>query len=182
MLHCRREYAFRCQWCGEGLTDGEPNFVDPEQRNEWLASPDCCKNFIDVDLTIFDEEGPSCSFPFLSERIKITDELLEERLKRFTPLHWQGKGLKRASKVDPRTTSFTWEPRLYSGKVVFEESMVTPTFHHCNFHGWFKPSIAEVLAQVPDDTTINAFYIDTKQVRICSDGGGHIAATHWGRV
>jgi hypothetical protein len=49
---------------------------------------------------------------------------------------------------------------------------------------FFKPSIAEVLAEVEDDGTDwgDAFYIDIDQVEPLASGEGHIATTHFVRI
>ncbi|PZR63208.1 MAG: hypothetical protein DI537_51950, partial [Stutzerimonas stutzeri] len=61
----------------------------------------------------------------------------------------------------------------------YHEVIRTATQHSCGYHAFFKPSIAEVLAQMPDDPTITAFYLDTDSVVVLYDGEGHLCNCHW---
>lgn len=65
--------------------------------------------------------------------------------------------------------------------------MRVKTYHSCGYHAFVKPSIAEVLANIQDNTKLlnsdaNAFYIDMNQVEIHQSGNGHILETVFGKI
>lgn len=112
----------------------------------------------------------------------ISDERLAILIKRFNPLVMRGNELYTIDIPDLRNRSFTWDPVLIE-KVSFQKIISVTTSHSCGYHGLFKPSIAEVLAYVPDNTEWgNAFYIDPDFVEIYKCGGGHRATTHFGII
>lgn len=51
--------------------------------------------------------------------------------------------------VDLRGESFTWDPTLTESAEGLRELARIETTHTCGYYGFFKPSIAEVLAQIP---------------------------------
>jgi hypothetical protein len=56
--------------------------------------------------------------------------------------------------VDIKTASFLWSPvkgPLAEGLVFLREIR---TFHSYAYYGFFKPTVAEVLAQLPDDSLL----------------------------
>lgn len=126
----------------------------------------------------------------------ISDELLSERLKRFTVLVQKDGELFRRTPCDPRNIAFTWEKPTEGGPVQFKEVTRTRTKHTCGYHAFFKPSLAEVLAQMPDDVgDANAFFIitdtfatgdkdetDADDIQLFKDGSGHLATTVYGRI
>lgn len=110
----------------------------------------------------------------------ISDEVLQERMARVTPLIFRDGELHTFDIPDLRNTAFTWEPKnLVKATHPYTEAAVTKTQHSCGYYGFFKPSIAEVLAQLPDDPTITAFYLDSSDVVVLWDGEGHLAPCHW---
>lgn len=117
----------------------------------------------------------------------ITDEELERRMARFTPCAAKNGAVHKIKPVDPRQTAYTWSPELLD-EVVFTQSRSVPTDHDCAYYGFFKPSIAEVLAQVPNDlpAEYNAFYTLTDHIDIIDDAGqgltGHRAVTIFGVI
>lgn len=114
---------------------------------------------------------------------EITDEVLAERMARFTPLVSQEGEARMIELPDPRRTAFTWDPKIVGAPVDFEELRTVETDHYCGYIAFFKPSIAEVLAQVPDDlpADCNAFLI-RGDVECYPEGNGHRARTIFGRV
>ena len=123
----------------------------------------------------------------------ISDELLSERLKRFAVLVQKDGELFRRTPCDPRNIAFTWEKPTEGGPVQFKEVTRTRTKHTCGYHAFFKPSLAEVLAQMPDDVgDANAFFIitdtfatgetDADDIQLFKDGSGHLATTVYGRI
>ncbi len=184
--HCGTKLAIK-QWDEGGVSSSHNegrayDFVSDKQ--EWLDSPDCCRFTNPVTMAIFEESSSEfSSFGFDEERINISDELLAERMQELTPLVRRNGKIYRFELPDLRRTAFTWDPKLLD-EVKFEEVIVTPTFHGCGHYALFKPSISEVVAQVPHviDKQINAFFIENGTIRITRDGSGHIVPTHWGSI
>jgi hypothetical protein len=115
---------------------------------------------------------------------EISDDSLRENLSRLRPLVQRGQKFYEVELPDLRGTALTWEPKLIR-EVEFHPLVHTETDHTCGYHGFFKPSIAEVLAQVPDDLPpeVNAFCILTEQtIGIYETGTGHRAQTAFGHV
>jgi hypothetical protein len=115
---------------------------------------------------------------------KISNKLLQDRIARLTPIAVKGGKRFRMSIPDLRNQAFTWDPQL-GEEVRFEVLREVHTDHTCGYHGFIKPSIAEVLAQLPDDLPegVNAFSIDTKRtIGIYETGTGHCLVTEFGRV
>ena len=110
----------------------------------------------------------------------IADDVLEERMARVTPLINRGGKLHSFAAVDPRNTAFNWDPKGLVEVTDYAEHSRSRTHHKCGYHAFFKPSIAEVLAQLPDDPEIAGFYIDEDlNIDILHDGDGHAATTVW---
>jgi hypothetical protein len=81
----------------------------------------------------------------------ITDERIKELLARIKPVITKD-GIKRYIKLcHPRNEAYTWD-----AKPTDEAEGITPiiqikTYHTFGYHGFFKPSLAEVLAQIPEE-------------------------------
>lgn len=94
---------------------------------------------------------------------KISNEVLEERYARIKPLVKRDGKLYTITKPDLRNQSFIWDPKLeqeVSGGL--KEVVKVKTLHTYGHYSLFKPSVAEVLAQIPDyllDKVV-AFHID----------------------
>jgi hypothetical protein len=88
---------------------------------------------------------------------------------------------------DPRRAAYTWDP-----KPAEEATGLTPlrdvrTYHTFGYYGFFKPSVAEVLAQIPSDLieSVVAFEIvespqdaaDLDKEREALNAGYHVAVT-----
>jgi hypothetical protein len=180
-------YRPNCWWCGEQLRG---DFAAPRitvSKVLWEAAPDSCKVLRPLTTAIFEEDHDDSSLPRahyfttfpMNDEIQIDDDLLQERLARVEPLVQKDNGIWRIRPVDLRRTAFTWSPELISEAKVIREIAVTPTYHSCGYYGFFKPDVAEVLAQLPDDPEINGFVIDIGTVKVCSCGTGQIARTRW---
>lgn len=115
---------------------------------------------------------------------KISDEVLAERLKRFQPIVVKDGHTWAIETPDLRHTAYTWDPKLLH-PVSFAPLTGLWTDHNCGYHAFFKPSIAEVLAQIPEflDERANAFCIAPEQlIGIYESGSGHRAVTVFGCV
>ena len=117
-------------------------------------------------------------------RVEISDDVLQERIARVRPLVLIDGEISMFDIPNLRTTAFTWSPSNEREIPRFEIGVIevarTFTHHECTgYHGLLKPTIAEVLAQLPNDPSINAFYLDTDSMVICDDGEGWIITCHW---
>lgn len=119
---------------------------------------------------------------------KITDERLEALSKQIKPLVRRGKNqqLYLAKKCDPRNAAYTWVEG--HGKKVgrVEECGRIRTLHTWSYYGFFKPSVAEVLSQIPDSMIDNVVAFECNGPRTAEDlnkdidalnAGVHIAET-----
>jgi hypothetical protein len=82
---------------------------------------------------------------------EITNERLNELLLRIKPVvefngvkHW-------IKKCHPRDVAYTWDARKAGKAPALKELRAIRTYHTYGYHGMFKPSIAEVIAQIPAD-------------------------------
>lgn len=65
------------------------------------------------------------------------------------------------SNIHLRTRSFLWAPKPAGRALALEQICVLNTLHTWNYYGIFKPSIAEVLAQIPNELTSVAVAFET---------------------
>jgi hypothetical protein len=85
--------------------------------------------------------------------------------------------------VDLEGVAFTWDPKPAQVATDLREAFKVATFHSCGFPGFFKPSIKEVLAQLPQviPQNIVAFKTETTSDNISDvlteDGCHHKALT-----
>lgn len=134
---------------------------------------------------------------------QITDDLLDAVLRTMQPLVKRDGRLWTIEPVDPRKVTFNWDPKLVREITGWKELDAVLTQHrHGGYHGFFKPSAVECVAQmrvrpesyvtqVKDAETMpglreyiaNGFYIDPDfPITIFSDGSGHIARTVYVRI
>lgn len=79
--------------------------------------------------------------------------------------------------VNPQNVAFTWDPeptRIAKGLRKLEDIV---TYHSYAYYGFFKPSIAEVLAQIPEKylSRVVAFETSTKHIEL--NGEYHTTVT-----
>lgn len=105
---------------------------------------------------------------------KITDG----RIKKYAgvaALKRKGKELFMAGKHDVRGTSWPWidvgEMKKYRGKL--KEKCRIRTLHSYGYHGFFKPSVAEVLAQATDEQLSDVVAFETLGPETVSDLNKH---------
>jgi len=82
---------------------------------------------------------------------KITDEKLQELLLRIRPVLSFGGKLSYIKSVDPRHIAFLWDPKPDGEAEDLVILRSIRTYHDYGHPSLFKPSIAEVLAQIPED-------------------------------
>lgn len=119
---------------------------------------------------------------------KISDESLNYLNNKFTPLYKSNDKIFKIKSTDNlntlRNTAFTWSPELMEevGFCALDSSYFNS---ECNYYGFYKPSIAEVLSQIPDnirDDYPGAYFIDMDTVQIYNSGEGHRARVYWGHI
>lgn len=116
---------------------------------------------------------------------KIADAELAALLARIKPLVRDDKGcLRQIAPVDPRTQSYIWDPELTEvveeGKALAE----LDTYHGFGAPALFKPSLAEVLAQIPLDLRphVTAFELDPESAEVFDDSHHVVAVTLYGAL
>ncbi len=93
---------------------------------------------------------------------EISDQKLQELCERIKPVirFARGpKGLFRSREgyayyidpVDPRSIAFTWDPKPTKRATWLQSLCDITTYHTYNYYGLFKPSIAQVIAQIPEE-------------------------------
>lgn len=132
---------------------------------------------------------------------EISDEKLLELSQRIKPVIRFSRGLKGLflspegipyyiKPVDLREMAFTWDATPSKKAKGLQEIVAIRTLHSYGYHGLFKPSIAEVIAQIPEEfldrvvafeivdqpETAADFYRD-EEMREAFDAGYHTAFT-----
>lgn len=117
---------------------------------------------------------------------KVPETDIRCRAKRIKPVIRTGEYQFYIKEVDLFTQAFTWHPSLRFRAKGLAPLAKIHTIHSYGYYGFFKPSIAEVLAQIPfeylDDTV--AFEVhgphtvyDLNEQKDIVDGGFHLAVT-----
>ena len=115
---------------------------------------------------------------------KISDKKLNELYERIRPViryaevkyggkthyekHSEGD-LYYIKKVDPRGVAFTWSPEPDEKASGLVEMTDITTYHSYGYHGFFKPSVAEVLAQIPEKYLDDVVAFQTGGASIAGD-------------
>jgi len=117
---------------------------------------------------------------------EITDGKLCWLVSSIIPVVREDNKLYKIEIPDLRETAYTWEPKITKEYLDLQEITRIKTHHYCSYYGFFKPSIAEVLSQIPEKLIeeIDAFEIiqDTNsgndtEIKIFKKGNGHLATT-----
>lgn len=121
---------------------------------------------------------------------EISDDEIAQMLEHITPLVHsnEGEGLRTAEDCDPRTVSYAW--RRCEDSVVdeseLEEIRRIRTYHSWGHYSLFKPSVAEVFAQIPSELRerVQAFLVigpegadDLNREKEALNAGYHVAET-----
>lgn len=118
----------------------------------------------------------------------ISNALLGELVQKIKPVVQKGDSLFYIVDVDPRNIAFTWEPTFRGLATGLTPVTTIYTLHEYGAPAFFKPSIAEVLAQIPAgyidsvtafETVPNRDTIDSwsQSDRDAMNWGYHIAST-----
>jgi hypothetical protein len=121
---------------------------------------------------------------------EISDDRLAALMAQIQPACFDERGrLHFIKEIDPRTKAFTWDPTLTEALNMerYVELGSSLTYHSCGYYGLFKPSIAEVLAQVPEELLSKAVAFSTElpehrhdlSVVVSECGRMHRAVTTW---
>ena len=117
----------------------------------------------------------------INEAVMISDERLGRLVKTLTQVKTKRSGrIVEVRPVDPRRKSCIWDMKFGKERSDLRKGDALRTVHLCGHYSIFKPSIAEVLAQVPEDgeERIVAFEI-LDDVSILEDGSGHEVTTQF---
>jgi hypothetical protein len=89
--------------------------------------------------------------------------------------------------VDLFTIAYTWDPKRARKAVGLEQICDITTYHTWAYYGFFKPTISEVLAQIPAAhlEAVSAFEIikrpenadDLNKEKVALNAGYHVAVT-----
>ncbi len=105
--------------------------------------------------------------------------VLHARMAKMYPVIDVNGELFRIRNVHPIDQCFTWEPKAVALVEGLVELRRIVTEHSCGFHGFFKPSIAEVIMSIPDDLVdkVVAFRTLTETAMAHPSGSYHLATT-----
>lgn len=118
---------------------------------------------------------------------EITEERLNELFKRIKPV-MEFDGVKHhIRKCHLRNTAYIWDAKKTKPVPLLRELTAIRTYHTYGYYGMFKPSIAEVLAQIPADIIdqVTEFEIvkipldakDLNEEQRALNAGFHVATT-----
>lgn len=82
---------------------------------------------------------------------EISDGSIKKMLKSVKPVIIEGDKLFYIKPVDPRRTAFMWDPKKTKEAKGLVATGTITTYHTWAYYGCFKPTIAEVLAQIPKE-------------------------------
>lgn len=115
------------------------------------------------------------------------DELFTLCTRIRTVVDFPKKGKFFIKPVDPRNASFMWSPKPDKRAKDLKPLRVIRTYHTWSYYGFFKPSIAEVIAQIPKELLdqVVAFEIikypktadDLNEESEALNAGYHVATT-----
>ncbi len=110
----------------------------------------------------------------------ISDDRLKELAKRIRPLMRRNGELRYVSVPrDLRNTSFLWNarPKLWGRTSDLGYFASISTYHTFGYQGFFKPSVAEVLAQIPEDYLAQTVAFEVLGPWRVTADGYHVAVT-----
>jgi len=93
---------------------------------------------------------------------EISREELESRYEKIKPLILKDGGLYYIKRPDSLTSiAYTWDPKPTNKAECLEPVTTIKTLHTYGYYGMFKPSVGEVLSQIPGHLldTVCAFHL-----------------------
>ena len=109
-----------------------------------------------------------------------------ELVRRIHPLVMHDGHLHYIEDCDPWRTAFPWDPTPLNRAEGLVHVGTIQTLHGYGYHGMFKPSMAEVLSQIPEDLIdrVDAYYVsgpsdadDLNYNMAATNAGVHVAIT-----
>ena len=82
---------------------------------------------------------------------EIDDETLATLVDRIKPVIRKKENLYYIKPVDPRKTAYLWDPKTTKKAKGLEQLTDIRTYHTFGYYGFFKPSIYEVIAAIPEE-------------------------------
>lgn len=112
----------------------------------------------------------------------ISDTLLEQLTNSISPVVMHQGALHYIEPVNPRRTAFTWHPSITKEAKNLEVVAQIPTLHVYGAPKLFKPTIAEVLAQIPAGyiDSVAAFQTNCSHESIDNWSDAEHLALNWG--
>ncbi len=111
----------------------------------------------------------------------IGDDLLARLAKRIKPvIRNRNNALVYIDACHLRNTAFTWSPRINRRATNLVKHATIETFHRYGYYGFFKPSVAEVLAQIPVGLIEKTVAFESIGPQNAKDLGKHTAALNAG--
>lgn len=98
----------------------------------------------------------------------LTDARLDELVARIKPVV-EFDGVKRyIQPCHPRNVAYLWDPKPADKAPAFKRVAEIQTLHTYGYIGFFKPSIAEVLSQIPEQLVdqVIAFELHTTMIEV----------------
>jgi hypothetical protein len=119
---------------------------------------------------------------------KVSEARIRELAERIKPVvEFERKGLRYIEPQDLYNVAYTWEPKAAKKAVGLKPICDVTTYHTYGYYVLFKPSIAEVLAQIPAEhlDKVVAFQIiegpetaeDLNREHEALNAGYHVAKT-----
>ena len=149
---------------------GEWEPVERPQKKETVVEQEVLEPDSDLEQiieVIKSEDG----FP------KINDNNLYTLMEKIKPVAEKDGKLYYIKDVDPRTVAFTWDPEFKAEATGLTECGTIHTMHTYGYHGFFKPTIAEVMAQIPKEYYSKAVAFATDFGGFTNDNKHHIGVT-----
>lgn len=112
---------------------------------------------------------------------KLSKERINELYSRIKPVYEYKRRLYYMKDVDLFNIAFTWDPKPLKPASGLEKIVDIETLHTWAFYGFFKPTIEEVLCQIPKEYINRTIAFRTELVSddpsIAIRGDYHVATT-----
>jgi hypothetical protein len=158
------------------------DYTDPKYDGAWEVK----RQHETLERFAADQAAKAEKEASIKAKLVISDEEIAEMLTYIKPLVcFKGDSGEQAFIALPdnlRNTAFRWDPVITEKADMsrFHVLAEIETYHTCGYHMFFKPTIPEVLAQIPKDLVLQvaAFQVLIDDVEIITDGFyGHKAKT-----
>ena len=139
------------------------NVIERIKQNQKLTEDRYKNAKVEISKFLKKYRGVKRIIP-INERLKISDEQLEKLVQHIKPVVQHNGKLFYIKDVHPKKVAFTWSPKITEEAKGLEKLARIKTYHTYGYYGFFKPSIAEVLAQIPKRyiDLVKAFEIPVK--------------------